>query len=416
MNPQNQILILTGCDHNMIAIGQLTAANHRAYAIRHGYDFEQVTDYSPDTHPSWQKLQLVRDRLPGYSAVVWLDADTIITNPRKRIEAFTQHEQFALHVSTDWTHPLPEDEVKHFSMGNFIFVNCDVAYEIIDAALARSEWANTPLWEQQALQEEFRANIEIRPYVCIHPRRTLNAVPATTSTPGPEPWEPGDFLCHLTYLPNATREAMFWPYDLHGIHSTVPLLPDWHETVMCADIRHIACMQEILMSHKWESALEIGVWQGASTAAFMHALDAKQVGTYTACDVGIQEQFLAVVGDRKITTRQQASIEVLAEPTKYDLIFADGDHSIETVREEVRHLIRRQPRMIFAHDTTAEIVGFGGCEGPSYLHTALQQDGWMIITDSARRPGEKTERGLLVATKEPALWKIAQRAFAITCY
>lgn len=419
------ILILTGCDAAMARVGDLTSSNHRAYALRHGYDFERVTEYEPGSHPSWQKLRMVRERLPSYDAILWLDADTVVTNPMLRVVdvvgPWNCPRVQGLAVSKDWTHALPEDEIKHFSLGNFVFTQCSGSFKVLEAALKRKEWENRPLWEQQAIQEEYRENPEIRKHVQILPRRKLNAVPATPNTTGPEPWQPGDFLCHMTYLPNEQRVKLFPQFDTAGLRHLLPDLPAWHETGMCMDVRHIACLCEMVLGGSWKHALEIGVWQGASTIAFLAGIEARTVGHFTACDVGIQCEFRKVVDavwDRSevFTMAHMRSTEALDGPGEYDFVFVDGDHGLETVRAETELLLRRQPRLIAAHDIRASACGFGGCEGPAWLHAELERDGWRIVTDAQDRPGEMTKRGFLAATKDPEVHRMVKRAFALTCY
>ncbi len=412
-----KILVLTGNDRGMDSIGALTAANHQAYALRHGYTFERFTDYPADCHPSWHKLALLRERLPKYDAILWLDADTVVTQPAMRIEEIIGDRK-GLIVSKDWTNPAPEDAIKHFSLGNFVFTNSPGSFEILEKASARTEWTNRGLWEQQAIQEEYRANESIRKHVHILPRRTLNAVPATRDTTGPEPWEPGDFLCHLTYLPNEERVTLFWGMDLSGIRTLLPDLPEHHETVMCADARHIACMKELVERGGFKRALEIGVWTGAMTSGFFPALRSGALGSLLCCDIQFQDDFQRVIaGVPNIDLDERSSHAVLQERGgEFDMIFVDGCHELDCVREEARLLLKHHPRLIAAHDVTAAINGFAGCEGAMILHSALQGAGYICQLDCRQRDGEKTPRGFLLASKEPGLIELANRCLAMTCY
>ena len=406
-----KILVLTGADAAMARVADLTSANHRAYATRHGYDFERVTEYPTDCHPSWHKLALIKARLPHYEGILWLDADSVITNPAIRVQSLARGP--GLTVSRDWTHPNPEDEVKHFSLGNFIFTNCPGSFEVLEKASLRTEWMNQPLWEQQAIQEEYRANPDIRQHIHICPRRTLNAVPALPETTGPEPWEPGDFLCHLTFQPNEKRVELFPFYDSVSMNVG---LPAWHETGMCMDARHVACLREICLGHEWERALEVGVWTGCSTVAFLDGLESGAINAFAACDVGWTDEFLKVTSGRNITYLRQPSVDVLGADREYDLVFLDGDHSLQTGIDEARHIIRRQPRCVVAHDVNSSAVGFENCEGPAHLLAELQRDGWTCIVDQKDRPGEMTKRGFMAATKDAEVEKAIRRAFSLTCY
>jgi hypothetical protein len=412
----NNILILTGYNDAMREVGDLCSANQRAYALRHGYAHETVREYQPGSHPSWQKMRLVLERLPARDAILWLDADTVVTDPLRPI----QNDPLpGLHVSRDWTVPMPEDVVKHFSLGNFLATNHQPTFDILHAASKRTEWQNAELWEQQAIQEEYRNNPAIRHTVRIHQRRDFNPVALTEQTGGPETWQPGDWLCHMTHMSNGSRVAMFHEFDLAAMRSIVPNLPSCHETGYCADIRHIACLREILRAHPFRSALEIGVWQGASTAAFILAFDAGELANYTACDEGIQQEFMDVIGPHRyqwVTIRNERSVECLDRPDEHDIIFADGDHSEETGRDEAERIIRRQPLCVLAHDTRSPEAGHPECKGPPILREKLRENGYQITEDAKDRPGEQTKRGFMAATKCPDLHAKITRAFALTCY
>jgi hypothetical protein len=414
-------IIITGYDQNMRQIGDLCAASHQAYAIRHGYHFYQKHDYHADTHPSWQKMETVLAQLDVYDRVMWLDADTVITNPQMPIEEVLAYRPAnALHVSTDWTHPNPEDEIKHFSLGNFVMHAGPEADDILYLASKRTEWSNRPLWEQQAIQEEYRSNERIRRHVTIHPRRSLNAVPALPTTTGPEPWQPGDFLCHMTFIPQEERVKLFPTYDIAGLQTLVPSIPEWHETSWCADIRHIACLRELLRYLRPGRAIEIGVWKGATSAAFVEAHRKGDIGKYIACDVGIQDEFLEVTKECEVDVRNQRSTEVLSQfETKDGLdmfVFVDGDHNLSTVAEETKELLRIRPRIVVMHDTRAEECGYGGCDGPPHMREALKAAGYTIIEDLKDRPEEATKRGFAAAIRDDGDVSLAQTAFDLTCY
>jgi hypothetical protein len=412
-----QTLLLTGCDNAMNDVAAVTHDNHRAYAARHGYDFRRMSepDYQPGSHPSWQKLRFLQKLLPEYDRILWIDADAIVTNPGFSIDTIDAGRPESLFVSTDWTHPMPEDEIKHFSLGNFIARNTQAMFDIINLALKRDEWANCGLWEQQAIQEEYRANPGIRPHVAILPRRTLNAVAETPATTGPEPWQPGDFICHATYIPFEERIAILQQRAVDAFQCLVPGIPEWHETVMCMDKRHIACLYEILRLTRPKHCLEIGVWQGAATAAFMQALDRKEIANYDACDVGIQDRFKQVVGNRELAIRNTTSEQVLKDYGIYfDLIFCDGDHGLETCQMETKEALRLQPRIVLSHDTNAYDEGWHCCPGPKYMRDTLKAEGWLVVEDSKdRRPIEQTRRGFMAATKDRATFKLLQKAFQI---
>jgi hypothetical protein len=202
------ILVLTGYDDNMQELGDICLPSKRAYAERHGYAFECVREYPKDVHPSWHKLQLLRDRIDKYDAIFWLDADTIVTRGSIKIIPAPQGNP-VLSASADWCSDTDgPDEMP--SMGNFILCNTDETQQWIDLAMQQVQFKNRPMWEQQAVQKCIKENHWFRNRVFIQPRRLFNAVHTTCTPHGKPPgapWQPGDFLIHLTGVENRIELA-----------------------------------------------------------------------------------------------------------------------------------------------------------------------------------------------------------------
>lgn len=427
---KTKTLVLTGCDRNMDAIGSLTCNNHRAYALRHGYDFERFTDYEGLTyHPSWHKLHLLKDRLQKYEQILWLDADAVVTNPGLELgKANLAHPTAPLTVSGDWSGEPDNCPDWHFSMGNFIAT--PEALALIDRALElEATYGNHNLWEQECLQWIYKHEEQWRPYYGVMPRRTLNAVPG--DLPGlfqkpAEPWQPGDFLAHLTWIGMDKRAELFWHYDQAGIRSLMPDLPEWWEPSWCADLRHIACIKEFirLLVDRCEcrqpiNVTEIGSHTGASTSAFMAACRFGHI-SLDIVDVNITEKVQQVIQNvPNVTPFQMSSHDYMKSENAKDrkVWFVDGCHELYCVREEARLLDKLRPAVIMAHDINATISGFGQCEGAMYLKQYLQSAGYYCLEDIADRPcDERTKRGFMVACRDLEDVKTAQKALAMTCY
>lgn len=62
---------------------------HEAYAKRCDADYELFVGWKEaDVNPTWNRLPMILDAFAnGYEKVVWLDADTIVTNPARDIFA-----------------------------------------------------------------------------------------------------------------------------------------------------------------------------------------------------------------------------------------------------------------------------------------------------------------------------------------
>lgn len=194
-------LLLTGYDAAMSSVGDLTAPLMCEYAERHHLDFQCRTDYPPDRDPMWRKVDFVIEALAdAYDAVMWLDADTIVTNPAKA----WQGKPHGVHMSRDWG---ADARVSDMSTCNFVaFTDSLPLWRLIVSHASSREFA---LFHEQGAMRDFHAEHQwVRDIVHVHPRRAFNAVPAEIQG-AVEPWQAGDWLCHMTNLPNADRAGLF---------------------------------------------------------------------------------------------------------------------------------------------------------------------------------------------------------------
>lgn len=198
--------------------------------------------------------------------------------------------------------------------------------------------------------------------------------------------------------------------NLETIKATVAgWVPDHHETEMCMDLRHLAILREIAKLG-WRDCLEIGTWTGCSSAALM----TPEIDRHAWCDTHFTPEFLEIhrIGAGG-TLHEKPGVDVLraAERGLYDLIVVDGDHSLPNVERETVQLLRLEPHCIVAHDVFSDLIGIPHCEGPAHLLKSLIAEGWTTVCDGAPREGERTDRGLMAATKDPALAGRLDRIF-----
>jgi hypothetical protein len=187
-----------------------------------------------------------------------------------------------------------------------------------------------------------------------------------------------------------------------------------------ADVRHVFIIHEILKSWPFKSALEIGSFLGATATAFIEAIGSGEGlgagGGATFCDVSVSDSLLDVVRSCKQPktwqVTPQPSWAVLDSEIPFDFIFVDGAHDVDTVGLELKRLMRRRPLCVMAHDTNATDAGYSKCEGAKLLRDTFAADpGYRILEDVAKRPGERTERGLFFATTDADLHRVARGVF-----
>ncbi len=197
--------LLTAYDQNCEGIGKLTEPLMEAYAKRHGLAFKVVRSFT--SHPCWQKLELIHDLIKTGEPVLWLDADVIITNPE--LTPWTLDLRGGLQCSQDWA---DTDGPYDFQTGTAV-IHPD-ATPLYEAAMELTRYSDHPQFGQTALR--LCDTSGWRFLINVHGRRVYNPVPEETGSDCgltvPEPWQEGDWLCHLTNLSMDRRVELFEKY------------------------------------------------------------------------------------------------------------------------------------------------------------------------------------------------------------
>jgi hypothetical protein len=214
----------------------------------------------------------------------------------------------------------------------------------------------------------------------------------------------------------STRVAAAAPYAFTGPYAGCNELPE-----VAMDHRHIFIMHEVLKAWPFESALEIGSFNGASSTAFVEAINSGvglgERGIATFCDVSISDSLIDVVRNcndpARVRVTPQPSWAVLDSELPFDFVLVDAAHDMDSVTLEVRRLLARRPVCVMAHDTSATDAGYSRCEGAAMLkRTFMGLRGYRSIEDNRKRDGERTDRGLFLATTDMELYRRAANVFA----
>ena len=179
----------------MASLAKITSASKLEYAKLHGYEYLGHLLPESTEHPSWRKLYLFLDLLPTVDRLVWMDADSIVTNPKIDLDKITYIE--GLTASRDWSVNAGPETFCGSAM-----ILTPHALPLVERASLKKHWTNFPFWDQSALRE---AALDFKNLLRVLPRRSLNAVPQELRPWAAEPWEPEDFLCHLTCVDHEER-------------------------------------------------------------------------------------------------------------------------------------------------------------------------------------------------------------------
>lgn len=194
---------------------------------------------------------------------------------------------------------------------------------------------------------------------------------------------------------------------------------------MCMDKRHVYVIHEILKSYEFKSAIELGSFMGASSTAFIEAINGGSKMRAEFCDIEVRPSLDAVVSScihqDQVKIVKGKSWDVLSDRSReYDLIVVDANHDYESVARELDHLLDRLPLCIIAHDTSATKSGYRNAEGAAFLAKVLTQRayrecGYREFRDDKIRAGEETNRGLSVFCNHNSLSFQIKKAFKKNC-
>ena len=196
--PDSGKLLIVSAHDGALPYADISERSWADYAERWDYGFELhrfSTNRATHGHPSWQKLPLLRSLMSPRAAewIMWVDADTVVTNYNVEIAC---DPGAWLIVSRDWG----ADDGSPWSAGVMLWRPCPEALAFLDAALARTEFRNQPLWDQSALQA-----IKRPAGLLILPRRILQSA---VQDGCPEPWQRGDFVAHVTGYEQRDKHAI----------------------------------------------------------------------------------------------------------------------------------------------------------------------------------------------------------------
>lgn len=389
------------------ALAARTVPEMRKYAAKHGYDFA-VCDVRGARPSSWYKLLGLISGLETYDAVLWLDADVLIT----------QHDR---DIADDIPSTAVQGLARHQTEQGDL-PNCGVWFvraamrETLQQIWDEAQFIYHGWWEQAALATKLGYHVT-QGSVALQTPTPLYADTAFISTE----WN------HCATAINAAANYRFlhlfssiYPARLNAAVSEIiedtpgvnPFVVDVNQLGIdythswAMDLRHVDTIYAILKEVQPACVVEIGCYQGVSTCAIIQALAQNYIKRAHLVDIAIQPTVRQLVRDG-VFVHEKTSVDALEAISDADdlLVIIDGDHRYPAVSEELPRVLAKNPKVIVAHDVTTETAGSYGdcCNGSIWLWQELQTLGWTCFIDCRRRDGERTERGLLAATRDPMI-------------
>jgi|TARA_R110000868_G_scaffold138335_2_gene352386 hypothetical protein len=209
-------LILTGSDKSMWDVLDLTNPSKQNYAASKGYDFMCLRSFPgiescgfKEQHIGFQRTAFAFKLLNHYDNVMWVDADSVITNFDYKLEDFI-HKDACYIASYDWMHHTS------FSSGNFIVRRTQNVSNFFNAFVQISQhFLEMIVADQGALNQMYNIP-QYREDFCILDHKYLNAVPGFLTETQTwikdnnrsgivAPWTKDSFLAHFTGTENSER-------------------------------------------------------------------------------------------------------------------------------------------------------------------------------------------------------------------
>ena len=179
---------------------------------------------------------------------------------------------------------------------------------------------------------------------------------------------------------------------------------------MAIDPMHVKALYDIAIACGWRKILELGSFDGYSTSAFVQAKIDKAVRSLVCVDREIRPLLMQVLECARDgwCAAQWDTAEAVRETPAGDFVFVDSDHDLATTQREFRAIMDRGWTTIAAHDVGSK----GGCDGPRWmLDELLQTPEWWVLVDEKPRDGMRTDRGLMVATRERRVFEAVSRVW-----
>lgn len=420
------VTVVTGSHYEELF--SLTEASMKAYAYRVGADFIVLRKPGHYKWPISAKFQIA-SALDWYDQCLFVDCDVLFQEDS--VNVFDQDLEANTFCFVD---TLPNDQDPKYLIDYYYlrqalkFENRKVPWVMnTGVMLVPKSYKDLLLPPAEALpvghcmeQNYFNAKLldSGRPYKLLDKKH--NWSPMLDGPP------PKDAVLHFYgYNPRVKIEQIrkFIASSPEPLEQAAPP-SDW-----CIDRRHREWIGKLLSTGNFDKYLEVGCYTGYSLEVALRALREGKLKEVHACDVQVLAQLNNFIQRQKLpgfSFHHCKSLDLLSRDPYYDLVFLDGDHSEETVIEEVRRLIEVETPIIILHDTNCYWI-CGECSGPVYAKRLLQSRGYLCIEDNipgdalqgegkgCKRPGERTQRGMLVACRSLELYEMVRQAYVETC-
>ena len=166
------------------------------------------------------------------------------------------------------------------------------------------------------------------------------------------------------------------------------------------DPLHIEKLYQICSIVKPKSVIEIGSFKGASTSAFIEALNAGHIESLAIFELHSTPELQKTIEQAKDQTSVTCNWHPYYDTPMYaDLVLIDGDHGWPALADLAAALSMGVPTIVL-HDSNTVNMGLKDCWGSQLACQILKASSlYECWEDKEKRPGMHTERGMFVGWK-----------------
>jgi len=132
---------------------------NKDYAKAHGYDYKFISKGYTSISPYWRKVNIVKDLLPKYKGILWMDTDAVVFNSRITLDSITNSSKMFFCSQDNY-----KTTTNHFNAGVWIIKNTPEMNDLMEKWLelydtkewlknSRENWHTTGNWSNATYEQ-----------------------------------------------------------------------------------------------------------------------------------------------------------------------------------------------------------------------------------------------------------------------
>lgn len=368
------IKIITAYNHDVSNLHRLRLGKLEQYAVKHGYALEAFEIPSSfEREPSWYKISILLSELKktdNYDYIVWVDTDTVVYNNNITLESIINPDKF-LFISKDHN---------NINCGIFILKKNVIMLNFLEKVwnTTNKKFPQHNWWEQDAIIQLIEQDfININSYISYIPQQILNCYEGSENQ--------NTLFMHFAGGDKALKLYQMEKYTMSFLDK------------ISIDSNHIELIYALIICHKPNSVLELGIGSGNTTHKIIEAFKYNGIETNIDCVDNfydwagqIPDHIKDIKSINLIVTDEKTFIDECSKT--YDFIISDADHEHTHLWTEKTIGLLNPNGILIYHDITNNTY-------PN-LHSILdfvKSKGYrFMLFNQNSRSTERCDRGLLI--------------------